>query len=65
MRDILSRNVRDLDLDLKNGPRPNVSMPVERPYEPFYLFAIAVFALFVAVCEIITHELPNVLDSNL
>ena len=34
-------------------------------YETFYMLAIAMIVLSVAVCEIITYELPNVLDSNM
>ena len=40
-------------------------MPIERPYETFYLLAIAMFVLFFAVCEIIRNKLPNIFVSNI
>ena len=30
-----SRNVRHLDLDLYNGPRADVNMPIEKPHATF------------------------------
>ena len=38
-------------------------MAMERPDTTFYLLAIAMFVLAVAVCEIITYQLANVLDA--
>ena len=35
LRDINSRNVHDLDIDLHNVPRSNVNMPIERPHAIF------------------------------
>ena len=40
-------------------------MPMKRSYDIVYLIAISMSVLFFIVCEIITYELPNVLDSNL
>ena len=40
-------------------------MPIERPHAPFYVLALAMSVTSVTVCEIITFELSNVLDSNL
>ena len=37
LRDIHSRNVHVLDLDIQNSPRSNVSKPIEWPYKTFYL----------------------------
>ena len=47
-------NLHDLDLDLWNAPKSNLNMQIERP----------MFPLSVTVCEIITYELLNILDSN-
>ena len=55
LRDINSQNV--LDADLWNGPRSNVNMPIERPHATFFVLAIAMFALSVTVCEILTVEM--------
>ena len=38
-------------------------MPIEKPHASFYVLAIAMFILSVAG-EIITYELPDVLESN-
>ena len=35
--------------DLKNMPRANVNMPIESPHMTFYMMAIVIFALSVAV----------------
>ena len=35
LRHINSENVHALDPDLKNGPRSNVNMPIERPHGTF------------------------------
>ena len=59
--EIVCQNV--YDLDLHNGPRSNVNMPIERPYQ-FLLLAIEMFVLLVAVCELISYDLSN-FDSNL
>ena len=63
MRDILSRNVFELNRDLYNDPGSNETTPIERPYETFFLLAIAMFVLYVTICEIITSELFSALDS--
>ena len=55
----------DLDLDIYNGLRSNVNLPIEILYETFYLLAKAMFVLFVAVYKIITYDLPNLLHSTL
>ena len=65
MREIRNRNVDDLDIDLYNGSMLNINVPMGRPCTTFYLFTIAMFALSVTVCGIITFELHNVLDSNI
>ena len=62
VRDIRSRNVRDIDLDLdldhdlQNGPMTNINMPIERPY--------ATFDLLEFVCPI-CHRLRNIDGGNL
>ena len=42
---------------MKNGPRSNVNMPIEKTYATLYLLAIAVFALSVTICEEFTIEM--------
>ena len=44
------------DLDLKNGQRSNVNMPVERPHATPYVLAMAMFAISVTVCKITTYS---------
>ena len=61
--DILSRNGRGLDLAFRNADLGQ--MPIEKPYETFYLFTIAIFVPFVAVCEKVKHERPNLFDLRL
>ena len=63
LRDVYTRNV--LDLDLYNGPRSNVNMPIERAHATCYVPPIEMFALSVTVYVIFTHDRPNVLDSYL
>ena len=57
--------MHELDLDLYNGSMSNINMPKKRRYATFYVLAIAMSVLSVAVYEIITFESPNVFDSNL
>ena len=38
-------------VDLQNGQRWNVNMLMKRPYATLYSLAIAMFALFVIICE--------------
>ena len=47
LRDIRSRNMHDLDLDLdfRNGPMSNVNRPIDRDYNSYYLMTMAVFAM--------------------
>ena len=58
-RDIRSRNMHnlDLDLDLCNGPMPNT----ERSYATFYLLPIAMFVLSVTVCDTFAVEMCTTL----
>ena len=44
-----------------------VNMQIERPCMRIssYLSAITMFTIFITVCDIITYELPNAIDSNL
>ena len=73
LRDILSRNVHDLDLDLDldlddlyNIQRWNVKMTIGMPLANFYVRAVAtMFVLSVIVCEIIMYKFSNVFASNL
>ena len=44
-RDIRSRNMHDIDLDVYNGSRSDEIMPIEKPY------ATAMFALSVTVSK--------------
>ena len=41
LRDICSRNMHNLDLDLYNGPRPIVNVPIKSQYTTFYMVTIA------------------------
>ena len=50
-------NLNVHDLDLQNGSMLNINIPIERPYATSYLLAIALFALSVIVCEILTVEM--------
>ena len=52
LRHIHSQNMHDLDLDLQNGPRSIVYMPMERLYATFLFLTIAMFALYVTICQI-------------
>ena len=62
-RDINNRNVHDFDLDLCNGPRSNLDIPIERPRAISYVLAIAMFAISIIVYEISAYEFPsNALD---
>ena len=40
-------------VDLSNGSRSNVNMPMKRPYATLYSLAIATFTLSDTVCEIL------------
>ena len=51
-----------IDLDLKNGPRSNVNMPIESQY---LTMAIVMFSLSVTVCEIFVVENMHDLDLDL
>ena len=42
--DTIGRNVHELDLEIYNGPRPNVNIQIERVYSSSYLMAIVVFS---------------------
>ena len=57
LRDIRSKNTYDLDFDLYNWIMSNKNEPMKRPYATSYLLAIAMFALSVTVCEILTVEI--------
>ena len=45
------------DLDLRNEPRSNVSMPFESPYVTSFLMVIVDCTTSVGVCEVISYEL--------
>ena len=49
IRNIHSRNVHDIDLDIQNGPKLNINIPIESPHATSYVLAIAIFAPSVAV----------------
>ena len=51
LRDIHSRDVHDLDVDLSNGPRSNLTMQMGRPYASFDLLAKATFATSVTIAK--------------
>ena len=57
LRDIANRNVYDLDPDLYNGPWLNVKMLIGRSHANFCVLAVAMFAMSVTVCEILTVEI--------
>ena len=46
LRDIRSRNVYDLDFNLKNWPRSNVNMPIERQHANFYVLVLLYLSPF-------------------
>ena len=47
----------DIVRDLENGSRTNVNMPLERPCASFCFLAMAMLAVSVAVCDIITVKM--------
>ena len=57
LRNIYSRNVHDLNIDLYNLPMSNVNISIERPHATSYVLVIAMSVLSVIACEIITYEL--------
>ena len=54
--EIHNRNVHDLNLDLYIGSMSNINMPMRRRYATFSFLAVAMFALSVSVCDILTVE---------
>ena len=53
-------------LDLLNGPRSYVYIPIESPYATSYLMEIVMFALYLTTCKkimIITFEFPKYFHS--
>ena len=61
LREIPNQNVHNFDLDLLNGPWSNVNMSLETPYATLCV-AIAMVALSVTVCEILTVEIFTMLN---
>ena len=48
--------MRDLDLDIYNGPRSNINMLIESVYATSYLTANAMFAPYVIIVKIFSVE---------
>ena len=65
LRDISSRNMRDLDIDLQLGLRWNVNMSIDRQCRTFYLMVIAMLTLSVTVYEIFAVDMPMSLTLTL
>ena len=53
----MNANRLALELDLDNGTRLSVNMPIERQCWTFYYMVIVMFALYVTVYEIFAVEL--------
>ena len=58
--EIFSQNMHDFAIDLWNGTRSNVNMPMERLYATSYLWAIVMFALSSFASEMYTNFTFNI-----
>ena len=57
-KDIRSRNLHDLAIDLSYGPRSDVSMPIESRYQTFYSLIVGP----ICYCETITYAFDSKFD---
>ena len=54
-----------LTLTNRIGQGQIVNMPIGRRVAPYYVLETAIFAISAPICEIITYEFTNALDSTL
>ena len=58
LRDVRNKNVHDLDLDFRNGPRSNANISIEsRPDLTTYLMTIVLFLLSLVIYETFAYQI--------